>query len=318
MHLALDARQKAMLREMGVKVWQSPATPIPQALEVSFTASTENPTLTPDAWQNKTANPVKGDSPTTLASQANNVNQAKPIAISPLPNIVSQATPHDANLVAPEALGALLPTDQLDALTWPELITKANDCDSCRLGHNRQKMVWGRFAHELHQHQNIALKTSVLVVLDPPSEYEEDAASPAVMQVGKLVHAMLKAAGLDSQEQPVFISNVSKCRIPTGLRNPQPDITICLAYLNQQIKRLQPTTILVLGWGAAQVLTPKMEPRPSGTALGHLRGVVQHYLGIPTIVSFAPAYLIRNPQDKAKTWDDLCLLMQCLEDKKEI
>jgi DNA polymerase len=151
------------------------------------------------------------------------------------------------------------------------------------------------------------------VVLDPPSEYEEDAASPAVMQVGKLVHAMLKAAGLDSDEQVVFLSNVSKCRIPTGLRSPQADITTCLAYLDQQIKRLQPKTLLVLGWGAAQVLSPKMEPRPSGNALGHLRGVVQHYLGIPTIVSFAPAYLIRNPQDKAKTWDDLCLLMQCLE-----
>jgi DNA polymerase len=288
LELTLDARQKAMLREMGIKVWQSTARPEPAVLAES--ANTAE-LLPPPDQQN-----VR---PTIAVNQSQN-----------LPNIVHQvATP----IQPVSELASQLTSAQLDALSWSDLIQKASQCDACRLASNRQKMVWGRFLRPSHQEQNTAIKTSVLVVLDPPSEYEEDAASPAVMQVGKLVHAMLKAAGLDSDEQVVFLSNVSKCRIPTGLRSPQADITTCLAYLDQQIKRLQPKTLLVLGWGAAQVLSPKMEPRPSGNALGHLRGVVQHYLGIPTIVSFAPAYLIRNPQDKAKTWDDLCLLMQCLE-----
>lgn len=290
LELTLDARQKAMLREMGIKVWQSVARPEPAVLAESAHTAVVLP---------------------TPAQQ----NVRPPIAVNPTQNLPSSVHKVQTPIQPITGLAGQLTGAQLDALSWSELIQKASQCDACRLATNRQKTVWGRFLRSSHQEQNTALKTSVLVVLDPPSEYEEDAANPAVMQVGKLVHAMLKAAGLDTDEQVVFLSNVSKCRIPTGLRSPQSDITTCLAYLDQQIKRLQPKTLLVLGWGAAQVLTPKMEPRPSGNALGHLRGVVQHYLGIPTIVSFAPAYLIRNPQDKSKTWDDLCLLMQCLEDE---
>ena len=302
LELTLDARQKALLREMGIKVWQSPSRAEPELMTESANAAVVADVLPVSAPVHFAAQATNAQQNTPIAS-ADNRPQKLPIAVN--------SRPHSTEPIS--VLGSMLAADQLDALSWPELIHKVSQCDACRLATNRQKTVWGRFLRPSHQEQNTALKTSVLVVLDPPSEYEEDAANPAVMQVGKLVHAMLKAAGLDTDDQVVFISNVSKCRIPAGLRSPQPDITTCLAYLDQQIKRLQPKTLLVLGWGAAQVLTPKMEPRPSGNALGHLRGVVQHYLGIPTVVSFAPAYLIRNPQDKAKTWDDLCLLMQCLE-----
>lgn len=298
LELMLDARQKALLREMGIKVWQA-------ALPAGLITLSEDQ-LTPNEGLSTASERVSSglhQKPTQGLSQA---VKAVTVPVSSLPAEVQTTTDRQATACS-------VSKQHLSSLSWLQLIQQAQQCDACRLGQYRQKMVWGRFLNDTHQEQ-APLKTSVLVVLDPPSEYEEDAAQPAVMQVGRLLRAMLRETGLDNEQHPVFMSNVSKCRIPSGFRNPQSDISTCLAYLEQQIERLQPKIILVLGWGAAQVMSAKMEPRPSTHSLGHLRGVVQHYLGIPTIVSFAPAYLIRNPQDKAKTWDDLCLLMQCLED----
>jgi DNA polymerase len=111
---------------------------------------------------------------------------------------------------------------------------------------------------------------------------------------------MLAAAGLD-RDQDVYIANVLKCR-PPGNRNPAPDeIAACNGYLLQQIHHIQPTLIVALGRFAAQTLLETAD------SIGRLRGKVHRYQGVPLVVSYHPAYLLRNQPDKAKAWQDLLL-----------
>ena len=116
---------------------------------------------------------------------------------------------------------------------------------------------------------------------------------------------MLAAAGL-STEHDVYIANVLKCR-PPGNRNPQGDeIAACQAYLHQQIAHIRPQIILALGRFAAQTLLESSE------SISRLRGRVHRYQDVPMIVTFHPAYLLRNPPDKSKAWQDWILAKNTL------
>jgi len=116
-----------------------------------------------------------------------------------------------------------------------------------------------------------------------------------------------------SRQHRVYIANVIKCR-PPGNRNPQPaEIAQCAPYLARQIALLQPRLILALGRFAADALLAGNQPDVSQMPLGKLRGQAYAYQGIPVVVSYHPAYLLRSPADKAKAWADLCLAMgHCL------
>ncbi len=139
-----------------------------------------------------------------------------------------------------------------------------------------------------------------LIIGEAPGADEDAKGEPFVGQAGKLLDAMLAAIGLKRGEN-VYIANVLKSR-PPGNRNPQPEeITACLPYLERQIQLIQPKLILALGRFAAQTLLDTEE------AIGRLRGRVHRRQGVPLIVSYHPAYLLRNPVDKAKAWEDLCL-----------
>ena len=105
----------------------------------------------------------------------------------------------------------------------------------------------------------------------------------------------------------MYIANVLKCR-PPGNRNPQPEeVAQCEPYLRRQVELLQPRIILALGRFAVQSLLQSTEP------IGKLRGQVHTYHGVPVIVSYHPAYLLRSLPEKAKAWADLCLAMDVMK-----
>jgi DNA polymerase len=139
-----------------------------------------------------------------------------------------------------------------------------------------------------------------------------DYSSRFVGNAGQLLDNMLRAMGLDRHgtgSQGVYITNVLKCRPPAN-RNPDKDEVLqCEPYLRRQVALLQPQIILALGRFAAQSVLGATVPDIASIPLGKLRGQVHHYQGVPVIVSYHPAYLLRSLGEKAKAWADLCLAM---------
>jgi len=157
-----------------------------------------------------------------------------------------------------------------------------------------------------------------MVVGEPPDDNEERLGLPFAGQAGQLLDNMLKAVGVrraghDGAAAEVagaaYLSNCVKCR-PALARNPEPlELAACENYLQREVALVRPKVILALGRFAAQTLLQGSLPDVVGTPLGKLRGRIYRYQGIPVIVSYHPAYLLRTPQDKARAWADLCLAM---------
>jgi uracil-DNA glycosylase family 4 len=144
-----------------------------------------------------------------------------------------------------------------------------------------------------------------LIVGEAPGADEDRLGEPFVGQAGKLLDAMLATIGLRRGED-VYIANVLKSR-PPGNRDPKPEeVQACLPYLLRQIDLIQPKLILAMGRFAAQSLLV------TENSIARMRGNVHEYHGVPMIVTYHPAYLLRNPADKAKSWEDLCLARQTM------
>lgn len=167
-------------------------------------------------------------------------------------------------------------------------------CPKCRLCQSRTQTVFGVGTPDARW----------MFIGEAPGAEEDARGDPFVGQAGRLLDAMLASIGLDRMRD-VYIANVIKCR-PPGNRNPQPDeVASCEPYLREQIALVQPTLLVLLGRFAAQTLLRTQVP------VGSLRGRVHLYQNgaqsVPAVVTFHPAYLLRNPVDKAKAWRDLCL-----------
>jgi DNA polymerase len=180
-------------------------------------------------------------------------------------------------------------------LDWPELRQAVSSCRACALCESRTQTVFG-VGHE---------RARLMIVGEAPGEQEDLQGEPFVGQAGKLLDNMLRAIGLarDAQEaeRAVFICNTLKCRPPRN-RNPDPEETArCAPFLERQIELMQPRLLLAMGRFAAQSLLGTDE------AIGKLRGRVHRRNGVPVVVTYHPAYLLRNPADKARAWADLCL-----------
>jgi len=158
-----------------------------------------------------------------------------------------------------------------------------------------------------------------MVVGEAPGEQEDLRGEPFVGPAGRLLDQMLAALGLTRAEaapegapaltpdRQVYIANTLKCR-PPGNRNPEPaELERCEPFLVRQIELVRPQVILAMGRFAVQALLRTDEP------IGRLRGRVHRYQGVPLIVTYHPAYLLRNLLEKAKAWDDLCLAMDTME-----
>ena len=204
-----------------------------------------------------------------------------PKAAAPPPAIEAPA--------APPSVVREVPAD------WAGLRGVVKDCPACKLCRTRTQTVFG-----------VGSETAPLMVIGEGPGADEDArGEPFVGRAGKLLDEMLKAIGRSrtqaASEQAVFIANVVKCR-PPGNRDPEADeVEACRPYLDRQIELVQPKLIVALGRVAAQRLLATDAP------LSRLRGPLHHYgpMRTPVLVTYHPAYLLRSPREKAKSWEDL-------------
>jgi DNA polymerase len=143
------------------------------------------------------------------------------------------------------------------------------------------------------------------VVGEGPGATEDETGRPFVGRAGELLTEILAAIGL--RREQVFICNVVKCRPPAN-RKPQPDeVAACVPYLYRQLEVIGPTVILAMGGTAAETLLNTKLP------LSQLRERVHQFRGIPLIVSYHPAALLRNPHWKKPTWDDVRIARRLLD-----
>ncbi|WP_250472130.1 uracil-DNA glycosylase family protein [Caballeronia sp. GAFFF1] len=180
--------------------------------------------------------------------------------------------------------------DDVRTLDWTALEDRVAGCELCRLCERRTNAVFGVGDRE----------ADWMLIGEAPGENEDKQGEPFVGQAGKLLDNMLHALGL-SRESNVYIANVIKCR-PPGNRNPELDeVARCEPYLQRQVELVKPKIIVALGRFAAQSLLK------SEASIAALRGRVHEYRGVPVVVTYHPAYLLRSLPDKAKAWADLCL-----------
>lgn len=180
-------------------------------------------------------------------------------------------------------------------LDWPALQNEVKNCTACKLRAGCTQTVFGVGDAQANW----------LFVGEGPGADEDAQGEPFVGQAGKLLDNMLAAIQLQ-RGKDVYIANIVKCRPPAN-RTPEADeIAQCLPYLQRQIELLQPKLIVALGKTAATALLGK-----EGT-LGSMRGALHRYQGVPLVVTYHPAYLLRTPSDKAKAWQDLCLAVQTM------
>jgi DNA polymerase len=145
-----------------------------------------------------------------------------------------------------------------------------------------------------------------MVVGEAPGADEDRTGLAFVGRAGKLLDLLLASVGLSRQES-AYICNILKCR-PPGNRNPLPDeIGKCTPYLRRQIEVISPYVILAVGAFSGQFLSGRELP------LGKLRGEVYSYEGVPVVVTYHPAALLRNPGWTRAAWDDLQLLRQVMD-----
>ena len=182
------------------------------------------------------------------------------------------------------------------ALDWDGLRAQVKQCRACVLSETRTQTVFGVGD----------VNADLLVVGEAPGADEDRQGEPFVGRAGKLLDAMLIAIGL--RREQVFIANILKCR-PPGNRDPHQDETLrCEPYLLRQLELVAPRAILSVGRISAQNLLGSAE------AVGRLRGRV-HTFGVlrtPLVVTYHPAYLLRSPEQKAKAWKDLQLVLRTL------
>ena len=184
----------------------------------------------------------------------------------------------------------------LSSLDYPALRELALGCTRCGLAETRTQVVFSDGNPEAR----------LVVVGEAPGANEDRTGLPFVGQAGQLLDLMLASVDL-SRERSVYICNVLKCR-PPGNRNPQPEeIRACSPFLKRQLALVRPEALLAVGTFAAQLLTSRDAP------LGKLRGEVHSYEGIPLVVTYHPAALLRNSGWVRAAWDDLQLLRQVMD-----
>lgn len=185
--------------------------------------------------------------------------------------------------------------DPIAQMDWETLEAAVRDCTRCRLCEGRHHAVPGTGDR----------KARWLFVGEGPGRNEDLQGEPFVGPAGKLLDNMLRALDLE-RGRDTYIANVVKCRPvgPDGRDRPPAadEVAACLPYLRRQIALLQPQVVVALGKTAAVSLLGL----PEDTTLGSLRGPARSLDGLPLVVTYHPAYLLRKPADKARTWRDLC------------
>jgi uracil-DNA glycosylase len=281
----LDERQRAMLAEMGVRVWW------PQATSGEAPAVHEHIGTSP--------NPVQAPAPASGLSSGLAVAAPKAPAMQ-------RSAPEAA--VTPQAPAAPPPTEPsvqplaegVARMDWPLLHSTIETCQACALCAQRQKSVLGVGD----------VQADWMVIGDPVGEVEGQRGEPFVGPAQQLLSNMLKAVGLSREAKGpsgVYITSSLKCRLADN-RNPSAqELATCAPYLAREVALVQPKVIVLMGRFSIQSVLQTQEP------LGKLRGQVHRYQGVPVVVTYHPDSLLRSAPDKAKAWADLVLALTTVQ-----
>ncbi len=280
----LDERQRAMLAEMGVRVWW------PQRAD---DAASVAPVQTVAALE-PVAPHVAPLVSSAIASETPPEMAPRPVTVASTTRPASVAPAQPAAIVTGQPLA-----EGVDRMDWTTLQDTAAACRACDLCGQRKNVIFGAGD----------VQADWMVIGDPPGEDEEQQGEPFAGAAGQLLDNMLKAVGLARKAQgegSVYITNAVKCR-PPG-RNPTPqELSTCAPYLARQVALVQPKVILVMGRFAVQSVLQTSEP------LGKLRGQLHTYQGVPVVATYHPSSLLRTPADKAKAWVDLLLALKTVQ-----
>ncbi len=188
-----------------------------------------------------------------------------------------------------EPVADVQPGPAADGMNWETLREAVSGCTLCGLAASRSNTVFGVGNPD----------ADWLIVGEAPGAEEDRRGEPFVGRAGTLLDEMLRAIG--QRREDVFIANILKCRPPNN-RDPKADeAAACRPYLQRQIELIKPRIILAVGRIAAQNLLASDDP------VGRMRGRAHELGGIPLVVTYHPAYLLRSPSQKNKAWQDLCL-----------
>lgn len=228
-------------------------------------------------WVRRELDPVSVDEVETTVKEA---------AVSTLPIVESNEV--ELSIVqTPESL-------QADKLDWPSLAEQVSACVACDLHATRTQTVFGEGNQQ----------ADWLIIGDAPGTEEDLQGRPFLGQGGELLTAMIEAMGLKREQ--VYITNSLKCRPPESRDPNEEEIMACHVFLKRQIELLKPKVILAVGRVAAHNLLQSKEPMKT------MRGQAFSYkdTGIPVVVTYHPAYLLRAPSNKGKAWQDLKMAMR--------
>jgi DNA polymerase len=289
--LQLDPRQRAMLAEMGVRVWlPEDASPIPQEPALAHAAPTE---------------------PAPAATHI--APKASPARAALAPAVAAPAASQPAFKPGPPP--------QVQTLEWPALTQAAATCQACAMCQGRKNTV-------LHAPAAPGQTADWLVVGEAPDEEEDRQGLAFVGDAGVLLDNMLAALGVkrlvlqgqgtEAVSAPVepahsaYLSHALQCRPPAG-RSPQlAEVSVCRAFLEREIALVRPKVILAMGRLAALAVLSD-QPALLAQPMGKQRGTLHRFQGIPVVITYSPHYLLRNSADKAKAWLDLNLAADALE-----
>ena len=282
----LSERQRLMLREMGVRLWSAPSRAVAPPAAEGDAAGADSAAAGGVAAEPAPRRAHMRGAAAATPSPVPSPQAAIALALAPVP--VPGIT-DDARAAA------------IAAADWPALREMVAACEACSLCRTRRQTVFGVGHPQAHW----------MIVGEAPGEQEDAQGEPFVGAAGQLLDNMLRALQLTREAAPpqrqVYIANTLKCRPPRN-RNPEPEeLARCEPFLLRQIELIRPRIILAMGRFAVQSLLRSAEP------VGKLRGRVHRCQGVPLVVTYHPAYLLRNPADKARAWDDLCLAAQIAE-----
>ncbi|MFV2054881.1 MAG: uracil-DNA glycosylase family protein [Thiohalomonadales bacterium] len=198
----------------------------------------------------------------------------------------------DLNSASPE-----LRTDAASSQVWQTLRANVAQCTACELHQSRSQTVFGAGNEQ----------AKWLIIGEAPGAEEDLQGEPFVGRAGKLLDNMLHALGLN--RNAVYIANILKCRPPNNRDPRAEEVACCERYLRQQVALINPSIILALGRIAAQNLLKNQEK------IGSMRGKRYEYAntGIPIVATYHPAYLLRAPREKSKSWQDLLFAKSIIE-----
>lgn len=301
-----DERRKAYLQAMGIELWaarQPSGQGDSSAVDDRDVGPVDPPGAMPAgsleiAESPAPGHPVPAEPPAPAQPWVEGSHEAPPaFEVIPADAYDEPLREKDEEACAEEVLSLPRVAD----LDWPALAERVADCRLCGLSESRSHTVFG-----------VGDSSARLMVIgEAPGADEDRQGEPFVGRAGQLLNAMLQAIGL--RRDQVYIANVLKCR-PPGNRDPHVDeVAACQPYLNRQVALIRPRLILSVGGVSAKNLLGTDLP------VSRLRGRVHEYAptGTPLMVTYHPAYLLRRPEEKGKSWKDLQQVWRLLREGEE-